>query len=88
MRIQPHTNPSRKERGLTANTIAKAMIISLSLFMSIAASAQGVQSAPGLMRSHLKMYVVVAVLLIIFAGITLFLLSLERRLKKLENNSN
>jgi heme/copper-type cytochrome/quinol oxidase subunit 4 len=51
-------------------------------------SAQGEQASTGFMRSHLKMYVVVAVLLIIFSGIIAFLLSLERRLKKLEDNSN
>lgn len=36
------------------------------------------------MRSELKIYVVVAVLVLIFLGIVLFLFSLERRLKKLE----
>lgn len=46
--------------------------------------AQAAESAPGLMMSSLKLYVVVAVLLIIFAGIAIFLIGLERRLKKLE----
>jgi hypothetical protein len=59
----------------------------LSLILSLSAAAQGEQASSSLMRSHLKMYVVVAVLVIIFAGITLFLFSLERRLKKLEDNS-
>ena len=53
-------------------------------FIGLSAFAQGDEGAPGLMRSHLKLYVVVAVLLIIFSGIIIFLFSLERRLKKLE----
>lgn len=59
----------------------------LSLVLSISAAAQGEQASSGLMRSELKIYVVVAVLVLIFLGIVLFLLSLERRLKKLEESS-
>ena len=54
------------------------------LFFSLKASAQGEQMSSGFMRSDLKIYVVVAVLVLIFLGIVLFLFSLERRLKKLE----
>ncbi|MFN8309105.1 MAG: CcmD family protein [Chitinophagales bacterium] len=45
------------------------------------------QSSPAgeFFRSDLKIYVVVAVLTIIFLGIVFFLFSMERRLKKLEN---
>jgi hypothetical protein len=57
----------------------------LSTLLSLSVAAQGEQASSGLMRSHLKIYVVVAVLLIIFTGIILFLTGLERRLKKLEN---
>ena len=59
----------------------------IALTLSISASAQGEQASSGLMRSHLKIYVVVAVLVIIFLGIITFLFSLERRLKKLEDNN-
>ena len=83
--IQPLPNPSPKERGLTAYKKLLPFLISLILTMS--ASAQGEQASSGLMRSHLKIYVVVAVLVIIFLGIILFLFSLERRLKKLEDNN-
>ena len=62
----------------------KIISILLLTFTALSAFAQGDQAAPGLMRSHLKMYVVVAVLLIIFLGIVIFLLSLDRRLKRLE----
>ena len=59
----------------------------LSLILSVSASAQGEQISSGFMRSNLKIYVVVAVLVLIFLGIVLFLFSLERRLKKLEESS-
>ena len=83
--IQPLPIPSPKERGLTA--YKKILPFLLALVLSISASAQGEQASSGLMRSHLKIYVVVAVLVIIFLGIILFLFSLERRLKKLEDNN-
>ncbi len=60
----------------------------LSLVVSISVSAQGEQEASGLMRSHLKIYVVVTALVIIFSGIIIFLLSLDRRLKKLEESNH
>jgi CcmD family protein len=60
----------------------------LSLILTMSAMAQGEQVSSGFMRSNLKIYVVVAVLVIIFSGIVLFLFSLERRLKKLEENIN
>ena len=56
----------------------------ISLVLSLSLAAQGEQASSGSMRGHLKIYVVVAVLVIIFAGISVFLLSLESRLKKLE----
>jgi hypothetical protein len=65
----------------------KKLIFFTFLFISIFASAQGDQVSSGLMRSYLKIYVVVAVLIIIFFGIIIFLFSLEKRLKKLEAES-
>jgi len=38
------------------------------------------------MRSNGKIYVVVAVILTIFAGIILYLVRLDRKISKLENN--
>jgi CcmD family protein len=40
------------------------------------------------MRSNGKIYVVVAVILTIFAGIVLYLVRLDRKLSKLEKNIN
>lgn len=39
------------------------------------------------MRSSDKLYVVVASLVIIFAGIIMYLISIERKLKKLEDQN-
>lgn len=48
--------------------------------------AQGVQMADG-MRSDGKIYVVVGVLLIIFIGLVVYLIGIDKKLKKLEENS-
>jgi len=57
----------------------------ISLLLGLSVMAQQVEEAPkGMMNDHLKIYVVVAVLLIIFAGISVYLFSLEGRLKNLE----
>ena len=39
-------------------------------------------------RSNDKIYVIVGVLLIIFAGIVIFLISLDRKISKLEKRDN
>jgi CcmD family protein len=67
--------------------IRKSLLFISAFAFSISAIAQGEQTSSGLMRSDLKIYVVAAVLVIIFTGITLFLLSLDRRLKKLEDKN-
>lgn len=54
------------------------------LMLGMSASAQNEVPMADLMRSNGKIYVVVGVLLIIFLGLTLFMFSLERRIKKLE----
>ena len=57
----------------------------ISLLPGLSAIAQQVEEAPkDMMNDHLKIYVVVAVLLIIFAGISVYLFSVEGRLKSLE----
>ena len=56
----------------------------IAIFTSLGAMAQGSQAGTSLMESHLKIYVVVAVLAIIFSGIIIFMLAIERRLKRLE----
>lgn len=57
--------------------------------LPLLAAAQNPNNVPmaGLMRSNGKIYVVVAVLVLIFIGILLFLLRIERRLNRLEKEA-
>lgn len=55
------------------------------LFVTVLANAQAdVEMADG-MRSEGKIYVVVAIILIILAGLIVYLVALDRKVKKLEN---
>lgn len=54
--------------------------------LSAPAMAQGVEMADE-MRGSGKIYVVVAVLVLIFLGIVAYLFSIDRRLKKLERRN-
>lgn len=63
------------------------IITALCFLISLpAAQAQGGSS--DFMRSMGKMYVVVAVIVAVFVGIVLFLVYLDRRLTKIENQIN
>lgn len=57
------------------------IFLQLSLVQSLSAQTDN----PDFMRSTGKIYVVVAVIIAMFIGIIIFLLSLERKLTKLEN---
>ncbi|SDP81328.1 CcmD family protein [Mucilaginibacter sp. OK268] len=65
----------------------KKLIFSLLLLMSctavMAQQAQQVEMADAL-RSSGKIYVVILTIVIIFAGLALYLFSMDRRLKKIE----
>ena len=61
-----------------ANTFLAAF-----LFMTLPAFAQAEMADT--MRSEGKIYVVVAIVLIVLAGFILYLLSLDKKIKKLEN---
>ena len=64
----------------------KKIAISLLLIQVIIVNTIGAQSDnPDFMRSVGKIYVVVAVIIAMFIGLILFLMSLERKLTKLEN---
>lgn len=54
-------------------------------FLFLAQLAQAQEEDPDFMRSTGKIYVVVAVIVAIFIGIVLFLIFLDRKLAKLEN---
>jgi CcmD family protein len=62
----------------------RLLLLILFSLISLKLSAQDDIPMADLMRSNGKIYVVVGVLVIIFVGIVLYLLSIERRLKKLE----
>jgi len=54
-------------------------------FVTLAVSAQDPQSGMAVdMRSSGKIYVVVAVITLIFIGIALYLFSIDRRIRKIE----
>lgn len=62
----------------------KVLLVSLFLLLgSLSLQAQEIEMATE-MRANGKIYVVVAVLVTIFAGITIYLIGLDRRIKRLE----
>ena len=62
----------------------KYLLNILFFFISLTALAQGETDTNDFFKSNLKIYVVVAVLVIILSCLFVFLFSIERRLKKLE----
>ena len=71
---------------------SKTTTMLVSLFLSAAAMAQGnevvkpVEETRGLLYSNGKLYVVVAVLVTILAGLILYLVNLDRKISRLEKN--
>jgi len=68
----------------------KSYLFVLSIFVQIGLFAQqdsGIEMAD-VLRSNGKIYVVTAVLLIIFIGLFFYLLSIDRRLKKMESDND
>lgn len=56
----------------------------MSALISVTAGAQSAEETAGTMRSNGKIYVVVAVVVIILAGLFLYLVNLDRKITKLE----
>lgn len=65
----------------------KISLLAIAFLTAFAAQAQDEKPINTLMESNLKLYVVVAVLTIIFVGIIIYLMTLDSRLRKLENNA-
>lgn len=65
----------------------KISLLAIAFLTVFAAQAQDEKPINILMESQLKLYVVVAVLTIIFVGIIIYLMTLDSRLRKLENNA-
>ena len=65
--------------------MSKSLSISIGLLLSIITTANAQTENPDFMRSTGKIYVVIAVLCVIFIGIVLFLINLDRKITRLEN---
>lgn len=63
------------------------VLVIISLFFSISGFAQTIEMADQ-MRANGKIYVVVAVLLIILIGLLVYLISIDRKVSRLEKNSS
>ena len=59
------------------------LLILISTFNALAQSSSGVEMATAL-RSSGKIYVVVAAIVIVFVGVVAYLISIDRKLSKLE----
>lgn len=64
--------------------LRKLIAACLLIFISFASTAQDKAEMADVMRSNGKIYVVVAVLVVILLGLFLYLVSLERKIKRLE----
>jgi len=69
--------------------MTKKILILVSFFISLVSSAQGtIVDGPQMadaFRADGKIYIVISVIAIIFLSIVVFLIAIERKLKKLEN---
>ena len=65
----------------------KILTLSTLFILALATSANAQTENPDFMRSTGKIYVVIAVLCIIFIGIVLFLINLDRKLNRLEKEN-
>lgn len=59
----------------------------LLLFVTLVANAQDAEKQTDFMRSHGRIYVVIAVMLTILTGLILYLVRLDRKLSKLEKEN-
>lgn len=68
-------------------TILSLLLVINGLMCSFAQSSTGVEMATGL-RSSGKIYVVVAVLVILFIGMTIYLFTIDKKLSRLEKEQD
>lgn len=66
----------------------KLIIAFLSFFISLTASAQSNPEMADVMRSNGKIYTVVAVCLTILAGLFLYVVTIDRKISRLEKENN
>ena len=67
--------------------INRLLLLSAGLFFYTASFAQGNPGSEDLMRSNGKIYVVVAVCLTILVGLFLYVLSIDRKISKIEKDN-
>ncbi len=70
------------------NKFKKIIATLFSFLLIIAANAQDATTNADFMRSNGKIYVVVAVVVTILVGLLSYLISLDRKLSRLEKESN
>jgi hypothetical protein len=66
---------------------SRLLALLLMLLSSLVLHAQPDSSTENLMRSNGRIYVVITVILIILAGLILYLVRLDRKMSKLEKNN-
>ena len=71
-------------KRITTNRI---IFLFMMMLTSIASHAQGKDGGTDFMRSNGRIYVVIAVILTILAGLILYLVRLERKLNRLEKEN-
>ena len=67
--------------------ISRLFALLLMLLSSTLLHAQGDKNMGDTMRSNGRIYVVIAVILVILAGLFLYLIRLDRKMSKLEKNN-
>jgi CcmD family protein len=66
----------------------KTLMLSTLLILAFVTTANAQAETPDFMRSTGKIYVAIAVLCIIFSGIVIFLINLDRKLTRLEKENS
>ena len=67
------------------NSIYCLLLVLAGLLTGTCAFAQNNETVEGVMRSNGKIYVVLAICLTILAGLFLYLLSIDRKIRKIED---
>jgi protein-S-isoprenylcysteine O-methyltransferase Ste14 len=75
------------KRSRLTSIINKLLLVVACLFFYTVSFAQGGQDNADMMRSNGKIYVVVAVCLTILIGLFLYVLSVDRKISKIEKDN-
>jgi len=67
--------------------LSRLVALFLMLFSSTLLHAQGETGSGDMMRSNGRIYVVITVILVILAGLFIYLIRLDRKMSKLEKNN-